>query len=82
MDDEENGGRFATQEKTVALEQQKEGNGWYFGVFGALGVDVKMLPVETALEYGVPYATFEVKDKVVDSEDNPLEGIEVYGEDI
>ena len=82
MDDEENGGWFATQEKHVALEQQKEGQGWYFGVFGALGVDVKMHPVESVAEYGVPYATFEIKGKVVDSDGNPLEGIEVYGEDI
>lgn len=82
VDDEENGGWFATQEKHVALEQQKEGQGWYFGVFGALGVDVKMHPVETVAEYGVPYATFEIKGKVVDSEGNPLKGIEVYGEDI
>lgn len=82
VDDEENGGWFATQEKHVALEQQKEGQGWYFGVFGALGVDVKMHPVESVAEYGVPYATFEIKGKVVDSEGNPLEGIEVYGEDI
>ena len=28
VDDEENGGWFATQEKHVALEQQKEGQGW------------------------------------------------------
>lgn len=82
VDDEENGGWFATQEKHVALEQQKEGQGWYFGVFGALGVDVKMHPVESVAEYGVPYATFEIKGKVVDSEGNPLKGIEVYGEDI
>lgn len=82
VDDEENGGWFATQEKHVALEQQKEGQGWYFGVFGALGVDVKMHPVESVAEYGVPYATFEIKGKVVDSDGNPLEGIEVYGEDI
>lgn len=82
VDDEENGGWFATQEKHVALEQQKEGQGWYFGVFGALGVDVKMHPAESVAEYGVPYATFEIKGKVVDSEGNPLKGIEVYGEDI
>ena len=82
VDDEENGGWFATQEKHVALEQQKEGQGWYFGVFGALGVDVKMHPGESVAEYGVPYATFEIKGKVVDSDGNPLEGIEVYGEDI
>lgn len=82
VDDEENGGWFARQEKAVALEKQEDGKGWYLGLFGALGVDVKMHPVETVAEYGVPYATFEIKGKVVDSEGNPLEGIEVYGEDI
>lgn len=82
VDGEENGGWFLTKRQNVKLKQQTEGEGWYSGIFGASGVDINMITETTVAEYGVPYATFEVKGKVVDSEGNPLEGIEVYGEDI
>ena len=81
VDDEDNGGYFAYQTKSVALEKQKDGTGWYSGLYGAFGVDV-MMEEAMAAEYGVPYATFEVKGKVIDADGNPLKGIEVSGEDI
>lgn len=82
VDGEENGGLFMTEDRKVALEKQEEGSGWYDGLFAAFGVDVKMIEEDTVCEYGVPYATFEVKGKVVDADGNPIAGIEVYGEDI
>lgn len=81
VDDEDNGGYFAFQTKSVALEKQKDGTGWYSGLYAAFGVDV-MMEEAMECEYGVPYATFEVKGKVVDADGNPIAGIEVYGEDI
>lgn len=57
-----------TEDRKVALEKQEEGSGWYDGLFAAFGVDVKMIEEDMVCEYGVPYATFEVKGKVVDAD--------------
>ena len=81
VDDEANGGRFESLVKSVELERQKKGSGWYEGLYAAFGVDVNLYE-EMVCEYGTPYATFEVKGKVVNSDGEPINGIAVYADEM
>lgn len=82
IDLDDNGGLFISETKLVEMELDDSGQSWYNGLYSALGVDVKMVDSQTTVcEYGVPYATFVVKGKVVDSEGDPINEILVYAED-
>lgn len=79
----DNGGYFENTIEEIPLLQVSEGSGaWYDGKYVAEDVNVMLNPVyETACMYGTPYVEFSVKGRVVDSENNPIEGIEVSAEE-
>lgn len=82
IDLDENGGLFIPETRMVEMELDGSGHSWYSGMYSALCVDVQMVDSQTTVcEYGVPYATFVVKGKVVDSEGDPINDILVYAED-
>lgn len=83
VDSYENGGYFETVVKDIPLEQISEGSGaWYEGEFAAEDVNVMLRHVEEEpCMYGTPYVEFSIKGRVTDTDERPLQGIEVSMED-
>ena len=83
VDSYENGGYFETVVKDIPLEQISEGSGaWYRGNYVAEDIDVMLNHVEEIpCMYGTPYMEFSIKGRVTDTDERPLQGIEVSVDD-
>lgn len=79
----DNGGYFETAVEKYPLQKVTDGTGnWDSGEFVAEEVNVMMKRFEDVpCMYGTPYVEFSIKGRVTDTEERPLQGIEVSMED-
>lgn len=83
VDFSENGGYYETAIEEISLEKVSDGTGtWDSGDYVAEEIRVRLNPVEEQeCMYGTPYVEFSIKGRVTDTEERPLQGIEVSMED-
>ena len=79
----DNGGYFETAVEKYPLQKVSDGIGnWDSGEFVAEEVNVMMKRFEEIpCMYGTPYMEFSIKGRVTDTDERPLQGIEVSMED-
>ena len=83
VDFSENGGYYEAAIEEISLEKVSDGTGtWDSGDYVAEEISVRLNPVEEQeCMYGTPYVEFSIKGRVTDTEERPLQGIEVSMED-